>query len=71
VIAEETPLSPSRIVELLGQALAALDEAHAAGRVHRDFKPENIFVETLRTGRSTSRCSTSASPSCAASRTMG
>ena len=51
VIADETPLSPSRLVELLGQALSALDEAHAAGVVHRDFKPENIFVETLRTGK--------------------
>src|SRR5260370_7225433 len=51
IIAAEPPLSPPRLADLLGQALAALDEAHAAGVVHRDFKPENIFVETLRTGR--------------------
>jgi serine/threonine-protein kinase len=51
VIVEELPLSAPRLVDLLGQALAALDEAHAAGVVHRDFKPENIFVETLRTGK--------------------
>ena len=51
IIADEPPLSPPRMVDLLGQALAALDEAHAAGVVHRDFKPENIFVETLRTGK--------------------
>ena len=51
IIADEPPLSPPRLVNLLGQALAALDEAHAAGVVHRDFKPENIFVETLRTGK--------------------
>jgi serine/threonine-protein kinase len=51
IIADEPPLSPPRLVDLLGQALAALDEAHAAGVVHRDFKPENIFVETLRTGK--------------------
>ena len=44
-------VSRPRLVDLLGQALAALDEAHAAGVVHRDFKPENIFVETLRTGK--------------------
>jgi serine/threonine-protein kinase len=50
-IIEGGSLSTRRISELLGQALAALDEAHAAGVVHRDFKPENIFVETLRTGR--------------------
>ncbi len=51
IIADEPPLSPPRLVDLLGQALAALDEAHAAGVVHRDFKPENIVVETLRTGK--------------------
>jgi serine/threonine protein kinase len=51
IIGDEPPLSPPRLVDLLGQALAALDEAHAAGVVHRDFKPENIFVETLRTGK--------------------
>jgi serine/threonine-protein kinase len=50
-IIEEGPPSVRRIVDLLGQALSALDEAHAAGVVHRDFKPENIFVEMLRTGR--------------------
>lgn len=50
-IIEEGNLSVRRIVDLLGQALSALDEAHAAGVVHRDFKPENIFVEMLRTGR--------------------
>ncbi len=45
------PLTAVRIADLLGQALAALDDAHAAGIIHRDFKPENIFVETLRSGR--------------------
>ncbi len=51
IIEENAGLSVRRIVELLGQALSALDEAHAAGVVHRDFKPENIFVEMLRTGK--------------------
>ena len=51
IIEEGAVLSPRRIADLLGQALSALDEAHAAGVVHRDFKPENVFVEMLRTGR--------------------
>jgi serine/threonine-protein kinase len=50
-IIEEGAVSSRRIIDLLGQALSALDEAHAVGVVHRDFKPENIFVEMLRTGR--------------------
>ncbi|HEY7957723.1 MAG TPA: protein kinase [Polyangia bacterium] len=50
-VIEEGGLTLRRISDLLGQALSALDEAHAAGVVHRDFKPENIFVEMLRTGR--------------------
>jgi serine/threonine protein kinase len=44
VIVEDWPLSPARIVGLLGQALAALAVAHDMGVVHRDLKPENIMV---------------------------
>ena len=51
LVRDEGPLSASRLSDLLGQALAALDEAHEAGIIHRDFKPENIFIETLRSGR--------------------
>ena len=51
LVRDEGPLPPARISDLLGQALAALDEAHEAGIIHRDFKPENIFIETLRSGR--------------------
>jgi serine/threonine-protein kinase len=50
-IIEGPPIGPQRIADLLGQALGALDEAHAVGIIHRDFKPDNIFVENLRTGR--------------------
>jgi serine/threonine-protein kinase len=41
---EDWPLAPSRIVDILSQALAALAVAHEMGIVHRDMKPENIMV---------------------------
>jgi hypothetical protein len=37
-------MEPSRVVYLLRQACQALAEAHAAGLIHRDIKPGNIFV---------------------------
>jgi serine/threonine protein kinase len=46
----EGPLSTKRIVGVLKQTLAALQEAHALGIVHRDLKPENIVLEPLRSG---------------------
>jgi serine/threonine protein kinase len=47
---EEGPLSFRRIVQILGQVLAALSEAHALGIIHRDLKPENIILEKARQG---------------------
>jgi len=38
------PLSPERVIYLLEQTCDALREAHAAGLVHRDIKPGNIFA---------------------------
>ncbi len=38
------PLPPERVIYLLRQACDALGEAHAAGLIHRDIKPGNIFV---------------------------
>jgi hypothetical protein len=38
------PLPAGRVVHLLRQVCHSLAEAHAAGLVHRDIKPGNIFV---------------------------
>jgi serine/threonine protein kinase len=38
------PLPGGRVVHLLRQVCHSLAEAHAAGLVHRDIKPGNIFV---------------------------
>jgi eukaryotic-like serine/threonine-protein kinase len=41
------PLSPARAVHIVGQAARALGEAHERGIVHRDVKPENLFLTSL------------------------
>jgi serine/threonine-protein kinase len=46
----EGPLPLRRVVDVLRQTLAALDEAHALGIVHRDLKPDNIVLEPMRSG---------------------
>lgn len=38
------PLMPSEAVELLLPILDGLDAAHGAGVIHRDVKPENVFL---------------------------
>ena len=50
VAADEGSLPLARLVNVLKQTLAALEEAHALGIVHRDLKPDNIVLEPLRSG---------------------
>jgi serine/threonine-protein kinase len=44
LVARFGPLPPERVVHFLRQACHSLAEAHAAGLVHRDVKPANMFV---------------------------
>ncbi len=43
---EERPMDPSRLVSLARQMVKALAAAHAAGIIHRDFKPENVMLRS-------------------------
>lgn len=41
---KEGPLAPQRAVTLVIQACRGLEAAHRKGIIHRDMKPENLFV---------------------------
>ena len=42
------PMPLDQVVDVVDQIALALDEAHAAGVVHRDLKPDNIWIESNR-----------------------
>jgi tRNA A-37 threonylcarbamoyl transferase component Bud32 len=44
VVARHGPQPAGRVIHLMTQVCSSLAEAHAAGMVHRDMKPANIFV---------------------------
>jgi serine/threonine-protein kinase len=46
----ESPLGVDRVIDLVCQALAGIEEAHIAGVVHADLKSDNIIVDQRRAG---------------------
>ena len=47
-VLRDTPvLAPSRVIHIGTQCCKALEEAHSKGLVHRDLKPDNIFLQTV------------------------
>jgi serine/threonine-protein kinase len=45
IVTHDGPLPLVRAIDIVDQVLAGLDAVHAAGIVHRDLTPENVFVE--------------------------
>ena len=43
-VMDQGPMNPARVMKILIQACASLGEAHALGIIHRDIKPDNVFL---------------------------
>jgi serine/threonine-protein kinase len=43
-IAQGSPMSSTRVLKILIQCCASLAEAHSIGIIHRDIKPDNVFL---------------------------
>lgn len=50
LLVNESPLGVERVIDLVCQALAGIEEAHLAGVVHADLKSDNIIVDQRRAG---------------------
>jgi serine/threonine-protein kinase len=45
LVERDGPLKVEQVVQILREALGALQQAHLAGLVHRDLKPENMLLD--------------------------
>src|SRR5436190_684362 len=43
-VARQAPMAPNRVLKVLIQCCASLAEAHSIGIIHRDIKPDNVFL---------------------------
>jgi serine/threonine-protein kinase len=50
ILKREKTLPPERLVRMLSQVAIGLDEAHARNFIHRDLKPDNLFMCGTRDG---------------------
>jgi serine/threonine-protein kinase len=50
VLKREKVLAPERLIRMMAQVAMGLDEAHARGFIHRDLKPDNLFLCGTRDG---------------------
>jgi serine/threonine-protein kinase len=50
LLVNENPLAVDRVIDIVTQALAGIEEAHLAGVVHADLKADNIILDQRRAG---------------------
>src|SRR5580704_15815193 len=50
ILKREKVLAPERLVRMLAQVAIGLDEAHQRNLIHRDLKPDNLFLCGTREG---------------------
>ncbi len=49
------PFSEARMLDIAKQLCSGLQHAHEVGLIHRDFKPENVIIESAEGGREIAR----------------